>query len=198
MLSWIQLLLTRTRVGRKVGKQHFICGGCSNVKSGHPKPIPTTNRDFLADIRVRAAAKYAGASAYAPLPLFHVRFSLSSLDDLLHQSCQGMGFYAFTRWPMSSGLIPTFVNMKQPLNAQALLRHLKRLPGSISFLPPIVLEEAIRESSLDLSVLASCKRIFFGGAPMNHALAQALIERGVPLVGAFGSSVRLSNFRASH
>lgn len=41
-------------------------------RTGHPKPVTVTHRQFLKQIRLRSASQYAGAAAYAPVPLFHV------------------------------------------------------------------------------------------------------------------------------
>ncbi|KAF9007177.1 hypothetical protein BDQ17DRAFT_1351557 [Cyathus striatus] len=136
----------------------------SSGSQGHPKPIPYTHRRFLADVGMKAARDYADAPVYAPVPLFH-----------------GMGIYAFTRWPMRSGLVPAFVDMKQPLNGEALVRHVARLPGAIGFLPPIVLEEVYEGGPSEIVKLKNFKRILAGGAPMNQKAAETLIEHGIPL-----------------
>ncbi|KAH7929135.1 acetyl-CoA synthetase-like protein [Leucogyrophana mollusca] len=138
---------------------------------GHPKLIPTTQKRFIAGIRARSAQQYAGSSIYAPLPLFH-----------------GMGLYAFTRWPLGSGVVPTFIEMSGPLDGSALLRHLEHLPGAIAFLAPSVLEEIADSPGLDLGPLVAAKRVFFGGAPMNPNAARTLINHGVLLGSAYGSS----------
>lgn len=98
-----------------------------------------------------------------------------------------MGIYAFTRWPISSGVVPVFVRMDKPVNGHTMLQHLKHLPGSITLLPPSLLEEVADQPLLTLSSLRGTLRVFFGGAPINPLAAERLIKAGVPVVGAFGS-----------
>ncbi|TFK37310.1 hypothetical protein BDQ12DRAFT_713657 [Crucibulum laeve] len=143
----------------------------SSGSQGHPKPIPYTHRRLLTDIDMRQGAKYAGSPVYAPLPIFH-----------------GMGIYSFTRWPIAAGIPAIFTEMKQPLNGSALLRHLKRLPGAIAFLAPIVLEQVVEMGPAEVEKLKMCSLILSGGAPLNPMAAQTLVKHGVPLVNAYGAS----------
>ncbi|KAF9459280.1 hypothetical protein BDZ94DRAFT_1284465 [Collybia nuda] len=139
--------------------------------SGHPKPVAVTHRQLLKQMRSRTAAKYAGSLAYAPVPLFHA-----------------MGLYSFTRWPISSGVVPIFLTAGRPVNGHTMLQHLKYFPGCISFLPPSLLEEVADKTPLELKPVRNCQRVFFGGAPINPQAAERLVKVGVPLVSAFGAS----------
>ncbi|KAJ3561651.1 hypothetical protein NP233_g10063 [Leucocoprinus birnbaumii] len=144
----------------------------SSGTSGHPKPIPQSHEHILTDtIAIRSNRNYVGAPAYAPLPLFH-----------------GIGIYCFTRWPMGAGHIPTFINTKLPLTSTSMLRHLRRLPGALCFLAPMLLEDALREPPEDYGVLKTTRRIFYGGAPLDKAAGKQLIEMGAPLVQLFGTT----------
>ncbi|KAF8589651.1 acetyl-CoA synthetase-like protein [Ramaria rubella] len=138
---------------------------------GHPKPVSTTHRQFVRGIKVRAAKKYAGSCAYAPLPLFH-----------------GMGFYAFTNWPIGSGLIPTFVTQNRPLSAEDVVRQLPRFPGAIAFLSPSLLDEIVNTGDAKIASLASAQRVFYGGAPLKECTGNSLVSKGVPLANAYGMS----------
>lgn len=98
---------------------------------------------------------------------------------------------------MGAGHIPTFVHTKLPMTSASLLRHLRRLPGALCFLAPMLIEDALREPSVDYDVLKTTKRIFVGGAALNRALGKQLIEMGVPIVQVYGSWVQFDNLGRS-
>ena len=98
---------------------------------------------------------------------------------------------------MGAGHIPTFVHTKLPMTSASLLRHLRRLPGALCFLAPMLIEDALREPSVDYDVLKTTKRIFVGGAALNRALGKQLIEMGVPIVQVYGSWVQFDNLGGS-
>lgn len=98
-----------------------------------------------------------------------------------------MSFFIFTRWTVGSGIVPIFVHSKRPLTGDAAIRHLRKFPGAIAVLPPSILEGIARRDDVDFSVLRSCRRVFFGGAPINPYLAKNLVTQHVPLVALFGS-----------
>lgn len=144
----------------------------SSGTSGHPKPIPQSHEHLVTDtIAAKYNTNYVGAPVYAPLPLFH-----------------SIGIYCFTRWPMASGHIPTFINTKQPLTGTSFLRHLRRLPNAICFLAPMLVEDALRESPEEYEILKTTRRIFCGGAPLSKATGKQLIEMGVPAIQVYGST----------
>ena len=162
---------------------------------GHPKPIPQSHEHIITDIiAIRTNINYVGAPVYAPLPLYHVRafFHPPKQTKLKKKKktffpFQGIGHYCFTRWPIGAGHIPTFVHTKLPLTSTSFLRHLRRLPGALCFLAPVLVEDALRESPADYQVLKTTKRIFTGGAALDRTIAQRLIEMGVPIVQVYGT-----------
>ncbi|TFK61169.1 acetyl-CoA synthetase-like protein [Pluteus cervinus] len=139
--------------------------------TGHPKPVPTIHRHFLQQIRLRTANQYAGHLVYAPVPLYH-----------------GMGFYAFTRWPICSGIVPVLVESKKPITAEVVLRHLRILPKTLLWTVPSILEDISLKPSEDINILATTHRICFGGAPMRADAARKLLAHDVPLVSAYAST----------
>ncbi|KAF5353278.1 hypothetical protein D9756_008134 [Leucocoprinus leucothites] len=144
----------------------------SSGTSGHPKPIPQSHEHIMTDmIAMRTNTNYVGAPVYAPLPLFH-----------------GIGLYCFTRWPIAAGHIPTFISTKLPLTSTSLLHHLRRLPGALCFLAPMLLEDALREPPEECKILSTTRRIFYGGAPLDKAAGKQLIEMGAPIVQLFGTT----------
>lgn len=98
-----------------------------------------------------------------------------------------MGLYAFTRWPIGSGVVPVFVGMDRPINGHTMLQHLRHLPGSIAFLPPSLLEDVADQAHPEILSLRETLRVFYGGAPINPLAAERLIIAGVPLASTFGS-----------
>jgi len=156
---------------------------------GHPKPIPQSHEHIVTDtIAIRTNTNYIGAPVYAPLPLYHVRSSsLSQNKQLIEGFHKGIGLYSFTRWPMGAGHIPTFIHTKLPLTSVSFLRHLRRLPGALCFLAPMLVEDALREPPVDYEVLKTTKRIFIGGAALDKATGKRLIEMGVPIVQVYGT-----------
>ncbi|KAF8592220.1 acetyl-CoA synthetase-like protein [Ramaria rubella] len=138
---------------------------------GHPKPVPATHRQFVRGIKARAPRKYAGSCTYAPLPLFH-----------------GMGFYAFTYWPIGSGLIPTFVTQNRPLNGEDVVRQLPHVPGAIAFLAPALLDDIVDAGDTKIASLTSAQRVFYGGAPLKEFTGNSLVSKGVSVANAYGMS----------
>ncbi|KAF9445030.1 hypothetical protein P691DRAFT_806313 [Macrolepiota fuliginosa MF-IS2] len=144
----------------------------SSGSSGHPKPIAESHEHIVSELMaVKLNKNYPGAPAYTPLPIFH-----------------GMGWYGFTRWPISAGHIPTFINTKFPLTGGSLLSHIKRLPGALLFVAPMLLEDALREPPEAHEILKTTQRIFYGGAPMDKQAARQLLEMGAPLVCLYGAT----------
>jgi hypothetical protein len=64
---------------------------------------------------------------------------------------------------------------------------LKRLPGAVCFLAPVLLEDSLREPEEEYEVLKTTRRIFYGGAPLNKIAGKQLIEMGVPLIQVYGT-----------
>lgn len=105
-----------------------------------------------------------------------------------------MSILACSRWTVGSGVVPVFLHSKRPLNGDAVLRHLRHFPSAIAFTAPSLLEEIARRNASDIDVLRSCRRVIFGGAPMNPDMAKVLISHNVPLVAVFGWYVFPSYF----
>lgn len=96
---------------------------------------------------------------------------------------------------MGAGHIPTFVHTKLPLTGVSFLRHLRRLPGALCFLAPVLVEDALRESPADYEILKTTKRIFTGGAALDKTAGKRLIEMGVPIVQVYGTLVSFDKLR---
>ncbi|KAF9440605.1 acetyl-CoA synthetase-like protein [Macrolepiota fuliginosa MF-IS2] len=119
----------------------------SSGSSGHPKPIPQSHENIVNELMViRLNINYPGAPAYCPLPFFHA-----------------VGWYCFTRWPISAGLIPTFANTKLPVT------------------------NALREPPEVVEVLKTARRVFYG-APMDRQAGRQLLEMGVPIDDLYGET----------
>ncbi|KAF8506283.1 male sterility protein-domain-containing protein [Hysterangium stoloniferum] len=135
-------------------------------------PIRSTHRHFVDSIKDRTAKSFAGLAAYTPLPLFH-----------------GMGLYPATCWPIGSGVVPTFFTLRRPLNAIDLLRHLKELGSSLSFISPSLLEDIVDGGDEMIALLREYSRtILFGGGPLRETAGNTLVAKGVPLMNVFGMS----------
>ncbi|KAF9441936.1 acetyl-CoA synthetase-like protein [Macrolepiota fuliginosa MF-IS2] len=144
----------------------------SSGSSGHPKPIPQSHENIVSELMViRFNINYPGAPAYCPLPFFHA-----------------VGWYCFTRWPISAGIVPTFVKTKLPVTSTSVLRHLKHLPSAVCFLTPMLLEDALREPPEAVEVLKTARRVFYGGAPMDKQAGRQLLEMGVAIVNLYGAT----------
>ncbi|KAF9445031.1 acetyl-CoA synthetase-like protein [Macrolepiota fuliginosa MF-IS2] len=140
--------------------------------SSYPKPISHTHEHFVREIMIaRLNKNYPGAPLYSPLPLFHAA-----------------GWFAHTRWSIGSGLIVTFIHAKLPLTSTSVLRHLKRLPGAVCLLAPVLLEDTLREPPETLEVLKTTKRLFYGGAPIDKRASKRLLGMGVPVINLYGAT----------
>lgn len=92
----------------------------------------------------------------------------------------------FIVYPLGSGVVPTFVVTKYPLNAEAVMFHLKRLPQCIAFIPPAILEDVVTLGDPGLDMMAQCKRVIYAGAPLRQSSGDRLVERGTKLITGFG------------
>lgn len=129
---------------------------------------------------------YNGDMLYGPLSLAHVsESSIHCTIDYL-TDFQGLGYCMFILYPLGSGVVPTFVDSKYPLTAEAALRHLAKLPTGIAFLPPALLEDVVALGSEGIDAMRACKRVIYAGAPLRQSCGDALASQGVPLVTGFG------------
>lgn len=92
----------------------------------------------------------------------------------------------FILYPLGSGVVPTFVESKYPLTAEAAVRHLTKIPAGLAFLPPAVVEDIVALGDRGVEALRACKRVIYAGAPLRQSCGDLLVQRGVSLVTGFG------------
>ncbi|KAA1470119.1 acetyl-CoA synthetase-like protein [Dentipellis sp. KUC8613] len=142
----------------------------SSGSTGQPKLIPISHRRLLSGARAGFGDLYVGDTLYGPLPLGH-----------------GLGYCMYILYPLGSGVVPVFLATKYPLTADSVIRHLKRLPQCIAFLPPAILEDVVAAGDAAMRTLAErTKRMIYAGAPLRKAAGETLVDHGVKLITSYG------------